>query len=1389
MIKDGKIWFEAGLDNSKLHSDVQKSVEEFRQLGGAAEREGEKMENTFKRVGAAAASFFTLREAAQFYTNMAKVRGDFQNLEISFETMLRSRQKSNDLMLQMIETAAKTPFGLQEVASGAKQLLAYGSAVENVNEELIMLGNIASGLSIPLNDLIYLYGTTQTQGRLFTIDMRQFMGRGIPMAKELAKELGKTEEEISSMVTAGQIGFDKVQKALKTMTSEGGMFFNLMEKKSKSIPGLYSNLEDAVSKMLNDMGRTQEGVITDTLQGAIAMTENYEQVGKSIMAVVGVLGAYKAAVMVANVVLKEQAAANAMVAASNGVFSKSLAYQWVWTERLQKMQALLNKTMLNNPYVILATVVAGAAIALWALRDSTTAAEKAQKRINDVMEEQKKKTEELKTSSNSLLNVLSDQTSTSFERVRALNELKQLYPSIFEKYDIESIKLVKLIELQKELNEAIGQRTRNENKNNLSKAEEEVKRLEGQVENARNNPLLFLQYGPTTYLEVQKSLKRQLDIARETVKGYQKIVSSDANNLWEATNPKEVKIFSLDKNIELVKNQIKELEELVEKGDWSKTLELSQKRLKLDNLVKERESYGVTEKQIKKNKSYWEKVRDEAQVALEGLDDALEGTKEWLALEKTILDAQDKIDRYDAKKGKGKDKTELKTAQDKADTIERIRKQAQERENAEIEAGLQLQQAVLDLEEDTYEKRRKQAELNHHKDLFEVTRMGQELVKKQQETERAEWEKNGSKGVFTPKTTTASQLPEGPLKTLSTFMTAMTTKYDKEQGELLKELLDKYQDYAERRLEIEKEYDRDVRNLEESRNEKNDAQITQKIAKATKDKTKKLKDVDFEEFKDDAKYKKLFSNLEEYGTKTLKDLLKWANEVNVKAFNPENAKEYMDAIERLTDLVETRNPFTSLSTNFKSLLKGLKMKKGQTVLADDGETELTKQDVITKAMGNIASVTSKLTQDLDKLAGGIGDIFGDEAGYAAEQVAKLAGAVSGFAQGASKLMQGDIVGGISDVVSSIGSVFRMGREVKEMNRLAREENQKFYDAAFMGEKEYMSLLRERLRTEQQIGEIALDYQQRITEELKKQKGEVSSDYDTIMALLQKEEYITGKGYRHGTWFRKAKTWDIKESLAGKTYDEIEQMYMEGRLEEKAKSLFEQLRALKEEGQDIESMLLEEAQSFKDALSGITFDSARDSLKSMLEDGRVDITETGEFMKKTFRDAIISSVQTKILDSKLNALIAEFQTSVEQGTFAEKFDYFNTQMGAIADLANKELDALKSIPNIGKLFTDAAKQTASSSGFQSMSQDTGNELNGRFTDLQIKAGNIEKISARLEAFAEQINIKITVTAEKLTEMRDIALESMSQLQDINKNTRQLYEINEKLTKIDKNTQNW
>ena len=280
------------------------------------EQEGKSMASVFDGLKNAAMGLglaFGLNELKNLGNQIVKTRGQFQDLETSFKTMLGSASKGKALMDQLTQTAATTPFGLQDVAGGAKQLLAYGIEAEKVNEMLIRLGDIASGLSIPLNDLVYLYGTTMTQGRLFTQDLRQFQGRGIPIADELAKQFGIAKSQVGDFVTAGKVGAKEVEQAIINMTSEGSKFGGLMAEQSSNFSGKISNLEDQVDMLYNAIGKDMEGTIVDILDAAAKavdfLSKNYKELGFSIMGIISAYGAWKAG-MLANKAIAEGNAIN-----------------------------------------------------------------------------------------------------------------------------------------------------------------------------------------------------------------------------------------------------------------------------------------------------------------------------------------------------------------------------------------------------------------------------------------------------------------------------------------------------------------------------------------------------------------------------------------------------------------------------------------------------------------------------------------------------------------------------------------------------------------------------------------------------------------------------------------------------------------------------------------------------------------------------------------------------------------------------------------------------------------------------------------------------------------------------------------------------------------------
>lgn len=417
----GNYVYALGLDTAAFASSVDKAKRMFQGLGDTATAAGEEADEAFNKMKNSIASVAAGVSLGMLVKKIAEVRGEVQQLEVAFETMLGSKQKADALMAQMVELAAKTPFGLQDVTNGAKQLLAFGSASEEVASEITMLGDIAAGLSIPLGDLIYLYGTTRTQGGLFTQDLRQFMSRGIPLADELAKVMGKSTNEVRELVSAGKVGFPEVQKALQSMTSEGGQFGGLMEKQAQTITGQISALQDAIYQMFNEIGESSEGVISDVLSGASWIVEHYEAILKILSKVVIAWGAYKAALIAVAAVQKIKDAAllaKTLVNVAKGATTAAAAFRG------------LNTAMKSNPWGLIASIAATVIAFIWdwvaGVKEATEATEDMKREIGELEQAVQDELVEV----NKLVIKLKQANIEEGERASILKRLEEINPNL-----------------------------------------------------------------------------------------------------------------------------------------------------------------------------------------------------------------------------------------------------------------------------------------------------------------------------------------------------------------------------------------------------------------------------------------------------------------------------------------------------------------------------------------------------------------------------------------------------------------------------------------------------------------------------------------------------------------------------------------------------------------------------------------------------------------------------------------------------------------------------------------------------------------------------------------------------------------------------------------------
>lgn len=424
MSKNGPLDFEATIDAKTFNAMLDEMERRIKGVSGTVVKEGAEMDKTFRNIGAGMAAYFSAQQLGDFVTQVANVRGEFQQLEISFETMLKNKALSDKLMADVVEFAAKTPFDLQQVATGAKQLLAYGTQVNDIIPTMRQLGDVAAGLSIPFGELVYLYGTSATQGKLMTKDLMQFAGRGIPIIEELSKILKVSKAEVMNLTESGKIGFTELQQVIENLTSSTGMFGGMMEKQAASINGLRSNLGDAWDQMLNDIGKSNEGLIEGTIKTGISVVENYQRVLDILKVIIATYGSYQAAIILNTVALSG--------------YSTALNLATI-------RQTALNIAQKASPWGLVLTGITALIGGVWAYNRAMLENKKALLESNAGLLKQVSETDRL-------VSALKSSNITEHERAKILEELKKVNPDVTDEIIKEGDALQTVIEKYEQYN-------------------------------------------------------------------------------------------------------------------------------------------------------------------------------------------------------------------------------------------------------------------------------------------------------------------------------------------------------------------------------------------------------------------------------------------------------------------------------------------------------------------------------------------------------------------------------------------------------------------------------------------------------------------------------------------------------------------------------------------------------------------------------------------------------------------------------------------------------------------------------------------------------------------------------------------------------------------------
>ena len=1442
MEKEGKVLYGIGLDNNQLRADAAYSKNIMRGIGDATVAESARIDNSFRKIGATAAAYFTFQQTSAMTRDIVAVRAEIESLEVSFRTLVGNDEKADALFGMIRRYAVETPMMLSPLAQGAKTMLGFNIEVERIMPLLQQIGDISAADAGKFASLTLAFSQMSATGRLMGQDLLQMINAGFNPLMEIAAKTGKTIGELKKEMEGGLITTDMVSEAFASATSEGGRFFGMMDQQSKAIRGQLSNLEGAIEDAKNEIGEGNQEIITGAISMATSAVKNYERIGEILLEIAAVYGTYKAAVIATSI-------------AENIRYQATLAHMAGLTKQAALMEVVraralaLNKALLANPYAAAAAAVIALALAIRELSKRQNDLAKAKEEINEATETAIKNfdTERAK------IDMMFARLKVATEGTKEYEEAKQAIIDQYGAYlrgmgeEVEGLKNIEKAYQAVALAAENAARARaysdlqQQAATDLVKKESDAKKeiqktLEGRIGNNIEAKEIFLKLKPviegkgeiTAEIEeilkgfdkksgytsqgtgdwievVRNPIRKQLDELASFRNGYMETIQETAALFapiegdevakgidLQTANLSQLTVEAEKANKELLKLKSAETVDAAAIAEKEKAIEL----IKETTLARERELFII---------------RD-----VKARIDELRKEQEGFA--KTDAEYQDRENRIKLLETRLPDKEKSSGAQEnEAARLRREQAQA-EQQIAQYEAAmrtrieqteLELSQARIDAKKEGVEKDMEQNELNYKRLLFENQRRESEYLEALRNTKKLEWEKNNPKAeekgeTFDRSIITAADLPAEIKNQLIEYYRIAEEYRVREAESALEKMLANYATYEQQREQIA------------------------------------------------AKHKAARAELYEADGVTFR---KGAGQGNIDEIN-RSETEAMEAVDR--QFAQREEAFNA----WMGHLANLSLKKLEETLAT-AEAELAKLEksgtgdskTIATARAKVAVAREKVGkanaendaapgeraikdwQDLYRTLGdvresfeGIGEAVGGTAGeiietagtMAASTMALISGIVSlaNFsitamkmtAEGASKAMIAAekaslILTIISTALQVVTAMFSLFKQTDVMAAFRAEMRKLNYEIelaqlnAKIGSKDSDSIFGDdpwrRTITNIEAARTALDKFTKTTDDTKNRQNltgwqAMAADFLGIKHSFDSAgESIENMQLKiqHKTLFRGAKYQSLGEAVP-ELFNDDGSLKMEALDAFIADGAFDKLS---EENQQYLQQMADYWKAYQDAVEEVKnyLSDIFGDLGSTMTDAMVDAFRNGTDAAKGYIDSLGEMLEKLAKQMVYSVSIAPIMKKAEaemmavmeqEGDEEKKFAQFAAIIaGATEDIIAQQEQSEKLLQyaqDVAKkqgvdIFKPEQKQAeATSRGFQAMSQELGSELNGRFTGIQIDMAKVREETGAMR--------------ELMAETRAIIIQILNYVANIEKHTKQLYQMNDRLGAIERNT---
>lgn len=1338
-------------------------------------------------------------------SEIIRVRGEFQAADTAIQTLLGSKEKADALMVQVREYAKISPLEFSDVTAATQMMLGFNIEAERVPRYLQAIGDVSMGNTQKFNSLTLAFSQMSAAGKLMGQDLNQMINAGFNPLQMIAEKTGKSIATLKDEMSKGAISAEMVQQAFIDATSAGGRFYNMSENASKEINGQLSMMQDALDSVFNELGQKSEGVIMDGIQMTTSLIENYETVGKVLAGLVVTYGTYRTAVML-------------VTAAENGHSAATL----IMRGRIllaQKAQALLNATMLKNPYVLLATVAIGAASAVWAFSKRTTEAQEVQERYNASKEDAIRKEESHRQEIQRLISVAGDEAEATASRNAAIESLKRAYPGIIEKYIDEEGHLTNLIQLQKDLNEEQSKRKKESNQEKLASINAKVRNQEEYVSGMSGSKEAINEAN-----DVLKELQRQ-----------QKEAQAAVNTDYINARIEEAKKFSDDELKKAISQWKSSLSRVTEDmiGEFS--------RDEVSSFVKSLETLQSAREKQSKNKKYWETKKKEAETALnsiassqkklmdagkfKGIDEAV--VKSYKDNVKKLKEAEKELKVYDSS-----------SKQEKAS--EKQKKEQQKSAEELLSLRRQNQQDEVSLMKEGTEKKLKQIDLDYQKELDAIKKQEKDLSEKQGGKLTPEQSIEISARYTNAENKRDKNIADVTKEQLKAEQQALND-YLKEYGTFQQQKFGIAQEYAEKiqkaqnegeRLILKKQRDIAIQNKETEVVKANIDWVTvfgefgsmfSDLIKPTLEEAKKYIRTDEFNNSDQASQKSLIDAINR-----MEKSLGGASGVNFKKLG-EDVKAYQTAEQNRINAVEIEtealDKLQKAQENYTKAQKdGTEEEKQATANALDiarqnadiaSANVKTQTDIANQAQQNMTDTATKLKASMENLLGGLQQLssgglynaysgiiktvngFKDVIGKTSDSLKEvpivgwILSIIDVLKDGLSNLVGGlldAVLNAVSGIISDVlsGDLFvTIGRSLRDgIGNILNAISFGGFNSLFGigGNKKEVEEAINRLTDRNGTLQTAIED---LTDVMEASKGTKSVSAYADAKKLQKE---TEENYKkiaqeqaryssaHHSWnyywggFNQEEISRLSNQIGRNWNGDIwslspEEMKMLRsnvdmweKIQNTGKGGYgERLSEKLDDYIDQAGKMEELTNKLYEGLTGISFDSMYDSFIDNLMDMKYDAKAAAEDISEYFMRAMLSNKIGELYSDKLEGWWKKFGAAMEDNELTEaEREALQDEYMQYVEEAMKLRDELAAATGYDKISQESTSQSSTSRGFGTeMTHEDAGELSGRFTALQIAGEEVKNQNVIQSQSLNLLTAKADTILSVNTETRNIA----------------------------------